>query len=84
MSQFLAPIWHWAERRSWISSSVALRTEGSFVDAIFKNVKEWEIREEGVTHLDFAEIERLAAVAAKLPHTRESSKLYSTLSKYGS
>ena len=35
LSQFLVPMWHWAASMSWISSSVALSTAGSFDDMIF-------------------------------------------------
>ena len=32
--QFFEPMWHWAARSIWMSSSEGLRTAGSFVDAI--------------------------------------------------
>lgn len=34
LSQFFVPMWDCAARRSWISSSVAERTEGSFDDML--------------------------------------------------
>lgn len=40
LSQFFVPMWHCAASRSWISSSVALRTDGSFEAMLCSNLEE--------------------------------------------